>query len=169
MVDSSTIAAFCCVILSIWPTAMLISCRPVDCSRADDEIDEMCSLIAFTCSAISSSALPVSRTSETPLADTPDAPTESVAAAVTDDASPGTDDAAERDFAVKARIVDAQVGRQRQIVAKPAVTAVSTALGHDQLSLTDKVEALAYRAACELVELRRFRYPAHELRRLNRH
>ncbi len=30
--DSSTIAAFCCVALSIWFTALLPSGRPVDCS-----------------------------------------------------------------------------------------------------------------------------------------
>ena len=65
-VDSSTIAAFCCVTLSSSPTAELISTSVVACSCAETAIPPTRSAISATLPTIPSSAAPVLPTSATP-------------------------------------------------------------------------------------------------------
>src|SRR4051812_36844923 len=65
-VDSSTMAAFCWVIWSIWLTAVLTWWSPVACSWADAAISVTIPVISVTCWAMRVSALPVSPTRFTP-------------------------------------------------------------------------------------------------------
>ncbi len=65
-VDSSTIAAFCCVILSISPTEVLTCTNCSACALAETEISPIRSLISLTRALIQSSIRPVSPTSAAP-------------------------------------------------------------------------------------------------------
>ncbi|MNC74122.1 hypothetical protein D3C75_1254190 [compost metagenome] len=59
-------AAFCCVIWSIWFTAVLISARPVACSREEAAISDTRLLISATSEMMRFKASPVPSTSLTP-------------------------------------------------------------------------------------------------------